>query len=449
MCMTDETIIELISGLVAAQVDAHEIFISRGSSFVVGIKEGEIELFKDSDYLGVALRILQQRRPGFAYLGGFTEALARTMVADAIGVAQSATEDKAVSFPAPPATGYPEVAGFDATLADEPREVKVARAKTLESEALAVDPRIKKVRSAQYRESMFTVTLANSTGLRATQQGTAVSVSVTTLAADESGSEMGWDYQAERRADRLDPAGVARCAAQRALDSLGGRSLSSRKCPVIFTNQVVVEILGVLAASFRGDNVSKGKSLLKDRMGDLVFSPQLTIIDDGLYPGGVASAAFDDEGVPCRETRLVENGRLTSFLYDTYWATRAGGMSTGNANRGDFKTPPFVSVSNLYIKPGATAFDSLVSQMHEGLVVEELMGIHTADPISGDFSVGCSGYWVEGGTRSFPVRGAAISGNVIDLFGKIGVVGNDLRFYGHEGAPSLLIDEISLSGDGA
>ncbi|MBF0550983.1 MAG: TldD/PmbA family protein [Deltaproteobacteria bacterium] len=447
--MTDETIIELIAGLVAAQVDAHEIFISRGSSFVVGIKEGEIDLFKDSDYLGVALRVLQQHKPGFAYLGGFTEALARTMVAEAIGVAQSATPDKAVFFPTPPLTGYPEVAGFDATLADEPRETKVARARILESEALAVDPRIKKVRSAQYREAEFTVTLANSTGLRATQQGTVVSVSVDTMAADESGSEMGWDYQAARRAARLDPAGVARCAAQRALDSLGGRAVGSRKCPVIFTNQVVIDLLGVLAASFRGDNAAKGKSLLKDRMGDLVFSPQLTIIDDGLYPGGVASAAFDDEGVPCRETRLVDSGRVTSFIYDTYWATRAGGESTGNANRGDFKTPPFVSVSNLYIKPGAYALDSLLSQMHEGLVVEELMGIHTADPISGDFSVGCSGYWVEGGTRSFPVRGAAISGNVIDLFGKIGLVGSDLRFYGREGAPSLLINEISLSGDGA
>jgi len=177
-----------------------------------------------------------------------------------------------------------------------------------------------------------------------------------------------------------------------------------------------------------------------------VCSPLINIYDDGLLSGGAGSKSFDDEGIPCRKTPLIVNGVFEGFLHNAYTAKRTGGVSTGNAVRGGFRSQPSVGSNNLYIEKGNATKDELISSVSNGLMVQEVLGMHTANPISGDFSVGVSGQWIEGGKVAYPVREGAISGNILSLFSEVETVGSDLRLVGRIGAPSILLKPLSVSG---
>ncbi|MBS1114841.1 MAG: peptidase modulator of gyrase, partial [Nitrospirae bacterium] len=176
---------------------------------------------------------------------------------------------------------------------------------------------------------------------------------------------------------------------------------------------------------------------------------KLNIIDNGLRSGKLGSRPVDDEGVPTREKMVVHEGVLQSYLYNTYTARKGNTQSTGNAVRGGFSSAPSVGITNLYIEPasgkGSLGEKELFTFLDRGLYIVDAMGVHTANPISGDFSLGVTGLWVEGGEIQFPVKEAVISGNILDFFQKVAAVGNDLIFYGNMGAPSLIISDIDVS----
>jgi PmbA protein len=239
---------------------------------------------------------------------------------------------------------------------------------------------------------------------------------------------------------------IGATAAERAVSMLGARPVKSMQTPAILPSWVACDILSVLSASFLADNIQKGKSMLIGRMGEQVFSSHVTIVDDGLYQGGMASSPFDDEGSIRQGTVLVSEGVVQGFLYDQYTANKENRGSTGNAGRHGIKSPPSVQTTNFYIPNGSSTPDDLVASLEEGLMVTDLIGLHTADPISGDFSVGAAGLWVEGGEAVFPVKGVAISGNLMDLFNKVDGTGTDLAFYGKTGAPSLRISALNVAG---
>jgi PmbA protein len=182
------------------------------------------------------------------------------------------------------------------------------------------------------------------------------------------------------------------------------------------------------------------------RLGTVVASNAVTVRDDGLLPGGLGTAPADDEAVPLQTKTVIDKGRLNLFLYNSYAARKDKTLSTGNGMRGGFKGLPGVGVTNLFIEPGSLSFDSLVSSMDRGLLVTEVMGMHTANAISGDFSVGATGFWIEGGKKAYPVREITIAGNILDLMQHVDAVGSDLRFSGRIGSPSLHIRELSIGG---
>jgi PmbA protein len=217
---------------------------------------------------------------------------------------------------------------------------------------------------------------------------------------------------------------------------------------------VASEFLSLLAHSFLADQIQKGKSSLKGKQGERFFSPCLTIVDDGTYPKGISSSPIDGEGMPSQRTSLVVQGEVAGYLYDRYWANRENLSSsksrirsTGNSRRHGIKSPPGVGVSNFFIERGDGTFPKLVENLFTGLVVEEVMGLHTVDPISGDFSLGCSGDWIDKGEKVHPVKSVAIAGNLFELFRRVIMVGEDLRFFGGVGSPSLLIKELVISGN--
>ena len=172
----------------------------------------------------------------------------------------------------------------------------------------------------------------------------------------------------------------------------------------------------------------------------------MTIYDDGLLEGGLGTAPADDEAVPIQRKTIISDGRLLLFLHNTYTARKDKTLSTGNGMRGGFKGVPGVGITNLYIEPGECSQEGIIEQAERGLFVTEVMGMHTANPISGDFSVGATGFWIENGAKAYPVREVTIAGNILELMKNVDVVGCDLRFSGRIGSPSLLIKELSIGG---
>ncbi len=445
-------------------IDGYEIYFNQSSHFDVESKDGKIETLQTDRYLGVAFRILNHQRIGFSYTTlsnpspsaprNFSGELDR-MIEDAIRSAEATSPDPCFDFAPVLKASPPELPIFDKTLEGISEKIKIEKAKDLEASAKAVDSeRIKKVRKASYQEVLSRTTLVNSNGLRCSYDHSLASVSVTAVAEESGESEVAWDFDASHFFDDLDVEKVGRSAGRRALERLGGKRIPTGVYPVLIRNHVASEFLSLLAHSFSADQVQKGKSPLKDKRGERFFSPLLTIVDDGLYSKGISTAPFDGEGMPSQRTALVTQGEITHYLYDRYWANRENLLSpgsragsTGNSRRHGIKSPPGIGISNFFIEPGNLVLPKLMEDFLHGVVVEEVMGLHTVDPISGDFSLGCSGDWIDRGEKVHPVKSIAIAGNLFELFRRVVGVGDDLRFFGGIGAPSLLIKELLISGN--
>lgn len=444
-------------------LDGFEIFFTQSSHFDIESKDQKIETLKTSKYFGIALRILNQHRLGFSYTTLPNPSLSSgrsffmkldQIIEEAVESSRETSPDPYLDFSPPIGGLLPQLDIFDDQLGKISERVKIEKAKELERLVRSVAPeKIKKVRKATYQDSLFKTTLINSKGLFFSYDHSLASVSVTAVAEQGGESEMGWEFDVSHFFHDLNIEKVAQSAGGKALNRLGGKRIPSGVYPVILDNQVASEFLSLLAHSFLADQVHKGKSPLRGRKGERFFSPLLNIVDDGLYPKGISTSPIDGEGMPSQRTPLVVQGEIRGFLYDLYWANRENQTSadsqvksTGNSRRHGINSPPGIGISNIFIQPGDCPMAKLLEDLSQGIVVDEIMGLHTVDPISGDFSLGCSGDWIERGERVYPVKSIAIAGNLFELFQKVIGVGNDLRFFGGVGSPSLLIRELSISG---
>jgi PmbA protein len=451
-------------------IDGYEIYLNQSSHFDVESKDGKVDTLQASYAQGMAFRILKRGRIGFSYStssnpspsvqsvrldsekdfrGGLEQE-----IEDAITSSEATSPDPCFDFAPPLKEPIPQLPIFDETLEKVSEKAKIEKAKLVEKVARSIDTvRIKKVRKASYQEVVSQTTLINSKGLRFSYASTLTSISVAAVAEESGESEMGWDFDYSHFIHDLDVEKVGRAAGKKALERLGGRRIPSGVYPVVLQNQVASEFLSLLAHSFLAEQVQKGKSPLRGKKGERFFSPFLSLIDDGLYPKGVSTSPIDGEGMPSQRTSLVVQGEVSGYLYDRYWANRenisSGSQvgSTGNSRRLGIKFPPVLGISNLFVEPGRVPLSELVKDLHQGVMVVEVMGLHTVDPISGDFSLGCSGDWIERGEKVYPVKSIAIAGNLFDLFRKVVRVGEDLRFFGGVGSPSLLMEGLEVSGN--
>ncbi len=428
-------------------VESYEVYLVRNSSLAVAAKEGRIDQVRRNDELSAALRLIDRGRLGFSYISVFTPSALERVVSQAGAGAELSDPRAELGLPDPPAGPYPETVGVDPAFFEVSQGEKMSSVLEMEAAARAADPRVERVRQAEYRESEFTVWLANSHGIHYEHSGTVFSGSIMVKAVEGEEAEAGYEADFARVLKNLDLKAIGRSAAKQAVSGLGGRKVRTGRGPILLENRVVAEFLGVLAGSFLAENVQKGKSLLADKMDQKIMSPKLNLVDDGLYPTGLVTAPADAEGTPRQKTVLVRDGVLTAFLYDFPRAQAAGTVSTGNAGRGGAKSPPGVTTTNFMLDPGHKTPEDLARELGEGLLVTEVMGAHTANPISGDFSIGVSGTWIKGGQPDQPVKGMALAGNVLTMFDRVVGIGTDLKFFGSIGAPSLLIEELALSGD--
>ncbi|MBI2412192.1 MAG: TldD/PmbA family protein [Deltaproteobacteria bacterium] len=439
--------IEAVRGLLKGRPVEYEIFFSYDSGFGADAREGAIDALKARSNAGVGLRTISKNRLGFGFSSVLTDDALRDLVEKTLTGSQESSEDASLGLPEAVAFAKDSDLGvYDESYDSVGEEAKIRHAIEIEEAALSFDKRVKRVRKASYNASVRYERIVNSKGVDAEHMATYFSGSVTAVAEEKDESQMGWDMALGHMRKDVDPAVVGKGAAENAVRLLGARKLKSIKCPAIIENVVACELLEALASSFLGDNVEKKRSMLIGKVGAKIASDAINIYDDGLKKGGWAASPFDGEGAGRQKTALVVKGVCQGYLYDTYWGRRAGRASTGNATRSNYKSTPGVGISNLYIENGAKTVGELKKELGNGLFVTEVLGVHTINTVTGDFSLGAAGLWIEGSEFAYPVRGLAVSGNLLDLFGRVGAAASDLRFMGSIGAPSLLITEIEASG---
>jgi len=449
---------EIIERVFPSKGEEAEVYIKRFRGIDVDVSGQKLEKFNTPHSSGIGLRIFSKNRIGFAYTTGFDRESIEKLVRQAKDNALNGARDKCNSLPQ--VSGHREWSGFthkdlfDEELTRIPLRMKVDKIREMERKALAYDKRVKSVLRASYSDSQYEVFILNSRGVKVGYRGTHCSCGLVAVAEAKvfSGKgnreiQLGSDFAVKRRFRELHFNELAENAARRAVSLLRARRLRTQRASIVLEPLVVSGFLRLIVRGLGADFVQKKKSPFAKKKGKRIASKIVNIIDDGTLPGGVATSPFDDEGTTRRKTVLVKDGILSAFLYDSYTARKDKVKSSGNAFRSSFKALPTVWFTNFFLEKGRMKREELITSTGKGLYVMETMGVHTADPVSGDFSVGVSGLWIEGGKFSFPVHGVTMAGNILNLLNSIDAIGDDLEFYGSLGSPTVRVSDIFISGE--
>lgn len=426
-------------------VDA-EVFLLHNRELSLEVVDGQVDTLKEAEEIGLGLRVIKAGRLGFAFTSDLSRQALREVVEDAVHIANYTAPDQYQLLPAGPLS-YPQLEVFDPAIAQVSLEEKTEIAREVERYTRQFDKRITVVERSGYEDNEFHSLILNSQGIKAYARGNYCGTYIFAVAEEDGDAQTGFSMSIKQNLSELNPVSVGQEAAWHAVRSLHAKSAPSGRIPCIMEPYVATRFLGIIAQMVDAEAVQKGKSLFKGRRGQMAAAPVFSLVDDGTYPGGIGSFPFDSEGVPSQRTELIQAGRLTGYLYDTYTAKRDGTASTGNGQRGSFRSLPSVGTTNLMVEAGTLPVNDLMADISRGFYITEVMGMHTANPISGEFSVGAAGLLIERGGLTTPVRGVTIAGNILQLLEQVEAVGNDLRFFGGRGAPSLRIGYLSLSGE--
>lgn len=431
-----------------SQAEISEMYITRKKTRSFEVRGQKIDTINIATEIGMALRVEQNGRIGFAYSSDISEESLDLLAASAIISMQESETTQDAGIKTDISSHNPQ----DMEIMDErvksiSDEEIIESTLSMESSALSHDPRIKRVRNTITSLSSKTVLLANSLGKSATYSSSKGSASLQVVAESASEAQIGAKFDIQRFFNDLDFTSLGRQAAQYAISLLGAKKVKSANIPVIFSEEIAADMLTILASSLNGENVLRGKSMFAGKTGSQVTSSLISIIDDGIARRKTGSSPFDDEGELTGKTELIENGILKGYLHNRTSAKKMAEKPTGNGFRSNFKSTPAVSPSNLYIKPGSSSEKDILKDVPSGFYVKEAMGLHTANPVSGDFSIGATGHWITNGDAVYPVREVILAGNIKELFQNIVKVGNKIHFFGGTGAPVLLVESLSLSGN--
>ncbi|HET9849248.1 MAG TPA: TldD/PmbA family protein [Candidatus Dormibacteraeota bacterium] len=437
----------LLSRASTRGADEAEVYISTGTEFTVQVYKGEIESLVSAESRGVGLRTFREHRVGFSYTSALEPDALDHLVDEALENGRYNHAEDANVLPQPEdIQALPGLAS--AALRELDPQAKIDFALEMERRATSLDPHVKRVSKAIYSDGRGRVEIYNTRGLDAAYERTVAYGVLDTIAEQDSEMQSGFAFTHGRDIDDLDLDGVVREAVENAAGLLGAKPVPTASVPVVFHPHAAAMILGVLSSSFSADAVIKRRSLLAGKIEQQVASAIVTVTDDPTLPEGLASRPFDGEGVPSQRNALVAGGVLKSYLHNTYTAMRTRSRSTGSAVR-SYKSVPEVGVSNLVLKPGELSREGLLARVDNGLHVEQLSGLNTVNPVSGEFSLGLTGHWIEKGQLTRPVKELTVAGNVIELLKKVAAVASDTRFVfagGFIGSPTVLVEELPVGG---
>jgi len=429
------------------ELEEAEIYLEDVTMESVAVSSGKVEAVENKTERGAGVRVLRKGRVGFSYTADLSSGGVAAMVHRAAEAANHAGAQESRRLPAPDSPLDLE-RNLDPGLARYATTEKVAIAMRIEEQARAHDSRVDRVREARYQDVSGSILLGRAGGHRYAFSFTRAFGFVDLVARQSGESQSGFHAEFAVGPAALDPAAIGAQAAAKAVHKLGGRPCETRRASLLLAPEVVDGLLESLAPVFFGESVLKGKSMLADAVGQQVAGERVTLVDNGRLPGGYSSAPVDGEGVATRETVLLHQGVLQGYLHDGFSAARMGVAPTGNAERDTYLSTPTTGTNALTLKPTGESRADLLAAVVDGLLIEEVMGLHTINPITGDFSLAALGRAVHDGAVAEPVAGIAIAGNVRQLLQAITAVADDERLMTSGNAVStILLEDISVGGE--
>lgn len=426
---------------------AADAVIVEDESFSVQVRMREVDTLKSAREKRLGLRVFLGQRSATTATSDFSSASLGRLAADTLAMAAATPEDPFGGLPDPGAfsSGLPDLDLWDAEVAALPISDRISLAREAEAAALACDPRIVNSEGSEYEHRDARILFANSHGFASEYQVSSASLSVSPVAKDNGGMQRdGW-YSVTRRLHRLEsPEAVGRIAARRTLRRLGARKIATQEVSVVFDPDMAASLLGSLCGAVSGSAIYRGTSFLVGRLGERVAAPGLSVVDDGRMPGGLGSRPFDGEGLPTRRTVVIQDGVLTSYLLDTYTGRKLGLASTGNASR-SLGQRPTVGPTNFHVVPGARSPEEIIRSVDRGLYVTEMIGFGV-NLVTGDYSRGAVGIWIEKGELTHPVEEITIAGNLKDILCGIEMIGSDLEWRSPIASPTLKIARMTIAG---
>ena len=426
-----------------------ESVASEGSEFSTSVRLSEVETLKESGSRGLGVRVFVGQHAATTTTSDLSSEGVEQLVRGAIELAKITSEDPMGGIPEPGELGqlqgdlelyYEDVYSLS-------NAERIERARRAEKAALEVDPRLTNSDGGTFDASLGHKVLANSHGFVGEYRSSYCSISAVPIASDEAGNmQRDYWYSVARTIAKLDsPEEVGRIAAERTLRRIGARKIKTQKVPIVFDRQTSAALLDHIFDALNGDAIFRHASFLAEKLGTKVFGSNVTIIDDGTIKGGYGTRPFDGEGVPTRRTTAVENGQLNSYLLNTYAAKKLGLKTTGNASRGLAGTPG-IGNGNFYLQPGEKSQEEIIRGIKQGLLVTEFLG-HGVNLVTGDFSRGASGLWIENGEIAYPVEEITVAGNLGEMFSNIAEIGSDLIWRGSVACPTLRIEGMTIAGE--
>ena len=431
-----------------AGADAAEVQVSDGSELTAKVRLGEPELVQEAGSRGLGLRVFRDQRQAITYTSDLRTHALEGFVRDTVALARLAEPDELNRLPdlEELATSIPDLDLYDPDA--EPLDAAQALERAIKGEraALAYDERVTNSEGATYSRVLGAVALANSAGFSGAYRGSYSALSVEPICDDEDGKKRNGHWWTGNRfvAKLDDPEEVGREAARRTLSQLGSRKVDTCEVPVVFDPEAGRAIVGMVFGVANGSAFYRKSSYLIGREGEPAASELVTIEDDPLVPRAPGSRPFDGDGLPTRKNTIIERGVLRTVLCDVYSARKLGRRSTGSAGRSTGSSPS-PTTSNLLMRAGTRKAADVIKATSRGLYVTSMMGFGF-NPVTGDFSRGAAGFWIENGELGFPVSEITISANFDDLLKRIDMVADDLVFRTSTTCPTFRVSHMTIAG---
>ena len=425
-----------------------DVVMAESDSFFVTVRLGEVEKISQALEKRLGLRLFFGSSSASASTSDISRKSIERLVNDTVQMARATAQDPHGGLPPAGdlARDLPDLDLVDEAARAVSVEQKIQMALDTEKSALNYDPRITNSEGGEFSNQFGRVIYVTSHGFSGEYCGSTFGHSVAPVAAQNGSMQRDYWYSSNRIFSRLEsPQTVGEKAAQRVLRRLGARKIKTCQCPVVLDPDMGASLLRSLSSALSGYSLYKGASFLIGKLGTKIASDLVTVIDDGTLPGALGSRPFDAEGLPTRKKTVVEKGELRSYLLDTYSGKKLGMPSTGNASR-SVGEPPGVAPSNFYLARGAHSPEEIIGSVEAGLYVTELIGFGI-NLVTGDYSRGAAGLWIENGQLTYPVEEVTIAGNLKEMLQNIEMVGSDLEMRGRIAAPTLKISQMTVAGD--
>jgi PmbA protein len=434
---------DLIARARRAGADAADAVLFEGTSLSHGRRLGKTEKLERSEGQDLGLRVFIGRRQAVVSSTDRSPEALAALVERAVAMARTVPEDPfcGIAEPSEITREWPPLDMLDP--AEPAAEVLIERARAAEEAALAVAG-VTNSEGAEAGWGRSSIALAASNGFAGFYSGSSHGVSASVIAGSGTGMERDYDFSSSiYAADLRDPAEIGKSAGERAVKRLSAKKMPTCRCPVVFDPRVARGFISHLLGAISGPSIARGTSFLKDRLGERIFPEAITIIDDPHRRRGLRSKPFDGEGIANRRRAIIDKGVLTTWLLDLRSARQLGLKTTGHAARGT-SSPPGPAATNVWIEPGALSPKELIADIASGFYVTEMMGMGV-NGVTGDYSRGAAGFWIENGEIAFPVSEMTVAGNLKDIFARLAAA-DDLEFKAGADAPTLRVDDLTVAG---